>query len=67
MDEDDDYMDDVKVEPSRDKLKVYETECDSLNNKDVEKLIRKDADDIKGIFSVDVSILWIAVGVVTGD
>ena len=41
MDDDDDYMDDVKVEPLRDKLKVYETECDSLSNKDVEKLIRK--------------------------
>lgn len=57
MDEDEDYMDDMKVEPSRAKLKVYETEYDSLTTKDVERLIRKDADDIMGFLGIDVSIL----------
>jgi hypothetical protein len=56
MDEEADYMDDVKVEPLKDKLKVYETEFDCLTNKEVEKLVRKDADDIMGIFGIDVSL-----------
>jgi hypothetical protein len=56
MDEDEAFLDDVKPESSRDKRKVYETEYDSLGNREVEKMFRKDADDIMGIFGIDVRI-----------
>lgn len=55
MDDDGDYMDDIKVEPLKDKLKVYETEFDSLSGKDIEKLIRKEAEE--GVWSSISSIL----------
>ena len=58
MDEDDDYMDDIRVEASKDKLKVYETEHSSLSVKDIEKLVRKDADDIVEFFGIDVSLIY---------
>jgi len=55
MEEDDEYVDDIKVEPLKDKLRVYETEYESLDTKGVERLIHKEAEDIMGIFDIDVS------------
>lgn len=53
MEEDEGFLDDLKPEQSKSKRKVYETEFDSLGNKEVERLIHKDAEDIMGIFGID--------------
>ena len=55
LDEMDEMDEPIKIESSKNKRKIYETDFECLSGADVEKYVHKDAEHIVGIFGIDVS------------
>lgn len=57
MNEDEDFMDDLRIPSPKGRRKLYDVQYESLSVQAVGEALQKDADHIMGIFGVDVSTL----------